>query len=93
MPAPCPRYLQNANVVTDSKLNALRSASEGQLGEAPVDQRDGRFVELNVLGQMRSLQSFPEIASAMESRGLTIHGIVYDRGKNEVVRLEAESEY
>lgn len=70
-----------------SKLNALRSATEGQLGSSPVDERDGHFVELNVLAQVRALQKFPQVGAAIASRGLKVHGLVYNRSKNEAVRL------
>ncbi|EON97191.1 putative carbonate dehydratase protein [Phaeoacremonium minimum UCRPA7] len=69
------------------KLNALRSATEGQLGSSPVDERDGHFVELNVLAQVRALQKFPQVGAAIASRGLKVHGLVYNRSKNEAVRL------
>lgn len=49
-------------------------------------------MELNVLAQMQALANVPEVASAMGSRGLKIHGLVYDRSKNKIIRLETESE-
>lgn len=55
-------------------------------------QRNERFVELNVLAQVRALRDSPEIAKGIESWGLKIHGIVYDRRKNEAVRLEVNLE-
>lgn len=55
-------------------------------------ESDRRFVELNVLAQMQALANVPEVASAMGSRGLKIHGLVYDRSKNKIIRLETESE-
>jgi len=57
-----------------------------------VEERDRRFVELNVLAQMRALQSVPDVASAIDSRGLKIHGLVYDQNKNEAVRLDMQPE-
>ncbi|KAK3344520.1 carbonic anhydrase [Lasiosphaeria hispida] len=74
-----------------SKLMNLRSACEGLLG-SQVEQRDRRFVELNVLAQIQSLQHVTEVAGAISSRGLKIHGLVYDRSKNEVARLEEQPE-
>jgi carbonic anhydrase len=57
-----------------------------------VPQADRRFVELNVLAQVRALQRVPEVASAVDSRGLKIHGLVYDKSKNETVSLEVQPE-
>jgi len=50
------------------------------------------LVELNVLEQMRSLRVFPQVASAIDGNGLKVHGLVYDRSKNEAVRLQVEVE-
>ncbi len=70
----------------------MRFACENKLDDLPLEQRDGRFVELNVLAQMVFLRSYPEVANAVETRGLKIHGIVYDRRRSEAVRLEADLE-
>ncbi|KAB5572016.1 carbonic anhydrase [Coniochaeta sp. 2T2.1] len=72
-----------------SKLNALRSAFDGQLSGSLAVERDRRFVELNVLVQMQSLQRVPEVASAVGSRDMKIHGFVYDHSLSEMVRLDA----
>ncbi len=76
----------------NSKLNTVRYACENKLDELPEELRDGRFVELNVLAQMLFLRSYPEVASAVESRGLKIHGVVYDRSRKGAVRLNADLE-
>ena len=49
-------------------------------------------MELNVLAQMRVLRMLPQVARAMDGSGLTIHGLVYDRSKNEAVRLQVDME-
>ena len=66
----------------------------GQLDGLAEDERDKLFVELNVLAQMQVLKKIPNIASAMRSRGLRVHGLVYDPSENKVVRLveDVESE-
>jgi carbonic anhydrase len=70
----------------------VRFACENKLDDLPPEQRDDRFVEMNVLAQMLYLRSYPEVANAVESRGLKIHGVVYDRRRSEAVRLEADLE-
>lgn len=75
-----------------SKLNALRSECRGQLDGLAEGDSDRRLVELNVVAQMQSLANVPEVAGAMASRGLKIHGLVYDKSKNKVARLEVDSE-
>ena len=70
----------------------MRFACENKLDELPEELRDGRFVELNVLAQMLFLRSYPEVANAVESRGLQIHGVVYDRSRKGAVRLVADLE-
>jgi len=77
--------------IANSKLNALRSACEGQLEGSLEEERDRRLVEFNVIEQIQSLRIFPQVASAIGSRGLKIHGLVYDRSKNEAIRLEVET--
>ncbi|KAK0619044.1 carbonate dehydratase [Immersiella caudata] len=73
-----------------SKLDILRSECGAKLNGLPADDRDRRFVELNVLAQMQVLAEIPEVAAAIHSRGLKIHGMVYNPTTNKVVRLEAE---
>ena len=33
------------------------------------------------------MQKFPQVGAAIASRGLKVHGLVYNRSKNEAVRL------
>ena len=70
----------------------MRFACENKLDDLPPEQRDGRFVEMNVLAQMLFLRRYPAVAIAVESRALKIHGVVYDRRRNEAVRLETDLE-
>lgn len=68
----------------------MRSACGRELGGSTEEDRDRAFVEQNVLAQMRTLPDVPEVAAAMASRGLKIHGVVYDLRTNEAVKLEVQ---
>lgn len=62
----------------NSQLNSLYSTFKGTIDQLPANDRDRAFVELNVLAQLRSLRQYTEIAEAIKSRDLQLHGIVYD---------------
>ncbi|KAL5877501.1 hypothetical protein ACKVWC_006654 [Pyricularia oryzae] len=75
-----------------SKIQELRAVSTPALQAVDQEHRDGRFVELNVVEQMKQVQKFPEIKRAMEERGLRIHGLVYSRTWNKAVKIELPGE-
>ncbi|TLS23065.1 uncharacterized protein PpBr36_06200 [Pyricularia pennisetigena] len=74
------------------KIQELRDVSNPALQAVDQEHRDGRFVELNVVEQMKQIQKFPEIKRAMEERGLRIHGLVYSRTWNKAVKIELPGE-
>lgn len=71
----------------NSHLNTLYSTFKDTIDQLPVQDRDRTFVELNVLAQLRSLRQYSEVAEAMKTRDLQLHGIVYDAQSGEASRL------
>ncbi|EJT76548.1 carbonate dehydratase [Gaeumannomyces tritici R3-111a-1] len=69
------------------KLQELRNISNPALQAVDSEHRDGRFVELNVLEQMKRVHDFPEVKAAAAQRDLKVHGIVYSRTWNKAVQL------
>jgi len=68
-------------------VDALYSAHKTELDSLPPSQRDRRLVELHVWAQTQALLDRPEIIKAQASRGLQVHGFVYDGNRDTCVDL------
>jgi len=68
-------------------LSALHSTFNGTINHLSETHRDRAFVEMNVLDQLQSLREFPEVRKATKSRGLQLHGFVYDAHTDKAFRL------
>jgi carbonic anhydrase len=71
-----------------TKLHAL---NERHLSIVNIDiedtERDRKLEEVHVLTQTDWLKKQPNVVKAIKERGLQIHAFVYDKEKNECVRL------
>ncbi len=75
------------SLATHSKLKNERSRYKKFLDAAPVEHQDKLLVELNVVQQMEDARKHPQIARAINDRGLKIHGLVFERQMNQWVQL------
>lgn len=84
-----PSLIEHERKLTNgtSQLNTLYSTFKGTIDQLPIQDRDRAFVELNVLAQLDSLRQYTEVAEAMGTRNLQLHGIVYDAQSGEASRL------
>lgn len=101
MAAPRPRvcctfYIQTCDVVWRlGHLKAkhtprLRRKHKAELDKLPNDDaRAVRVAELNVHQSIDVLKQHPAIKKAMNDRGLTLHGMIYDIGAGHLKLLEA----
>ncbi|KAF2400917.1 carbonic anhydrase [Trichodelitschia bisporula] len=60
-------------------VRELRRKHQAELEKLPsTDARANRLAELNVVLSLEAVRQHPVVKEAMETRGLTIHGIIYD---------------
>ncbi|KAJ5377060.1 carbonic anhydrase [Penicillium cosmopolitanum] len=69
------------------QLNALHSTFNNSVNHLSAYHRDRAFVEMNIFAQLHSLRKFPEVHNATKTRGLQLHGIVYDTNTGRAFRL------
>jgi carbonic anhydrase len=70
----------------------LRRKHQAELEKLPDDDaRVNRIAELNVQSSIEVLEGHPAIKKAMASRGLTLHGMVYDLGAGQLRLLDSKA--
>ncbi|KAF2460590.1 carbonic anhydrase [Lineolata rhizophorae] len=70
-------------------LRALRRKHEGELKKlASPDDCATRVAEINVHAGVETLKKNKTVAKAMEDRGLTVHGMIFDIAEGELRVLE-----
>lgn len=69
-------------------LRAIRKQCQTELDALPSDdERAVRLAELNVQACLDTLRQNSTVIKAMEERGLTVHGAIYDIGAGELRML------
>jgi carbonic anhydrase len=72
-------------------VTKLHAHNERHLSIVNIDiedtERDKKLEEVHVLTQTDWLRKQPNVLKAIKERGLQIHAFVYDKEKNECVRL------
>lgn len=99
MAAPCPRVRLTVVVVvlgvSTCPANAstrLRRKHKAELERLPDDDaRVSRVAELNVQSSIDVLGQHPAVKTAIASRGLTLHGMIYDLGAGQLRLLESSA--
>jgi carbonic anhydrase len=77
---------QDANVV--DPLIRLRRKHKTELESLPDDDaRSARVAQLNIQQSLEVLRQHPAIKRAVNERGLTLHGLIYDIGAGELKML------
>ena len=67
----------------------LRRRHKAELDKLPDDDaRAVRVAELNVHQSINVLKQHPAIRKAVNERGLTLHGMIYDLGAGQLTLLE-----
>ena len=61
-------------------LRQLRLKHADELEELEWEQRWTRFSELNVMNGVEVIRQHPDVIQAVNERGLTVHGVIYDLG-------------
>ncbi|KAF2479362.1 carbonic anhydrase [Neohortaea acidophila] len=69
-------------------LRQLRLKHAAELQALEWEQRWTRFSELNVMNGVEVLRQNPDVIAAIKSRGLTVHGVIYDLGTGVLKELD-----
>ena len=59
-------------------LRQPRLKHADELEKLDWDERWKRFSELNVMNGVEVIRQHPDVIQAVEDRGLTVHGVIYD---------------
>jgi carbonic anhydrase len=77
----------------DTWLMPLRQVrmqnAEGLEGLSPTE-RARKMVELNVEAGVNVLRSNPDVIEAVKERGLSVHGMVYDLAKGQLLPVDIQ---
>jgi carbonic anhydrase len=68
-------------------VRALRDKFADELAALPEDKRVNFLVKKNVEAGLETLKRIPEVVSAINKRGLEVHGVIYDLGTGLVEEL------
>lgn len=74
-------------------LRALRLEHATELEGMDETAKARKLVELNVEAAIECLRRNPDILAATKERELSLHGVVYDLAKGEVVRVDCVDEH
>jgi carbonic anhydrase len=59
-------------------VRALRDKFAEELAALPKEKRTNFLVEKNVQAGLEAIKRIPEVISAINTRGLEVHGMLYD---------------
>lgn len=73
-------------------LRAVREKHAAELAKLEGAQKAAELGKLNVLAGVDVIKRIPTVIEAMQERGLTVHGAVYDLASGKVNEVEVEED-
>ena len=73
-------------------LRQLRLKHAEELEKLDWEQRWTKFSELNVMNGVEVIRQNPDVIKAIKTRGLTVHGVLYDLGTGVLRELDIPDE-
>ena len=73
-------------------LRQLRLKHAEELEKLDWEQRWTKFSELNVMNGVEVIRQNPDVIKAIKTRGLTVHGVIYDLGTGVLRELDIPDE-